>query len=107
MLSVPDKIIEELNQLLQEEAYIKLSKLIHGRFNIFQILGIEKKEIRYSRILAWLLDPIRNHHLGEIFLRKFMEMLLKKDSRASRLKEIGIEFVDIDCASFGWEMYKE
>ena len=37
--------------------------------NIFEILQVEKTEIRHSNILAWLLDPEESHGLGDGFLR--------------------------------------
>ena len=37
--------------------------------NIFEVLQVEKTEIRHSNILAWLLDPEESHGLGDSFLR--------------------------------------
>ena len=37
--------------------------------NVFEILGVEKKEIRHSKYLAWLLDPTKQHGIRDLFLR--------------------------------------
>ena len=43
-----------------------------AEFNVFEMLGIEKNEIRHSAFLAWLLDPNGTHGLGDYFLRRFL-----------------------------------
>ena len=45
-------------------------------FNLFNILRVEKAEIRHSNVLGWLLDPAESHGLGAIFLRRFLSRLL-------------------------------
>ncbi len=47
-------------------------------FNIFDILKITHTEIRHSNVLAWLLNPNENHHLGDAFLREFIKALVLK-----------------------------
>lgn len=41
-------------------------------FNLFDVLGIARREVRHSRILAWLLNPLGTHGIGDIFLRWFL-----------------------------------
>lgn len=94
------KIVNDLNNLIQQEEFFELKDFIQTEFNIFQILNIETKEIYYSKALSYLLDPFGNHKLGDIFLRDFLKMLLKDEERANKLKNLGIEFIDIDCANF-------
>lgn len=40
-----------------------------GRFNVFDALGVARKEIRHSNFLAWLLDPGESHGQGDLFLK--------------------------------------
>lgn len=40
---------------------IEFEKL-HSKFNPFKILKVDKFEIRHSNMIAWLLDPMENHH---------------------------------------------
>lgn len=41
-------------------------------FNLFDVLGIARREVRHSRILAWLLNPRGTHGIGDTFLRWFL-----------------------------------
>lgn len=41
--------------------------------NIFRALSIERREVRHSNFLAYLLDPQENHGLRDIVLRKFLK----------------------------------
>ena len=42
------------------------------QFNLFDVLGIARMEIRHSNILGWLLDPNENHGLGDAVIRGFL-----------------------------------
>jgi hypothetical protein len=46
-------------------------------FNIFEALGVVQQELRHSDFLAFLLDPSRNHGLGDAFLKRFLKCVLK------------------------------
>lgn len=63
------------------------------------MLDIEIKEIYYSKTLSWLLNPQGNHHLGDIFLRDFLKILLKDKKRKEKFAELDIEYIDLDCIS--------
>ena len=43
-----------------------------SEFDLFEILNIYWREEVHSRVLAWLLDPRRNHRLGDHFLKAFL-----------------------------------
>lgn len=43
-------------------------------FNPFRVLGLETKETRQVRVLAWLLDPSGSHGLGDGYLRLFLQV---------------------------------
>ena len=72
---------ESLKQLLSQintinEAYKIVKKNTGEDFNIFGILGMERKEVKtHSRILAELLDPKGSHLQGNIFLKLFIDYL--------------------------------
>ncbi|GJH13620.1 PD-(D/E)XK nuclease family protein [Caballeronia novacaledonica] len=42
-------------------------------FNPFRVLKAEKRELKHTTTLAWLLDPRENHGLGDHFLRSFLK----------------------------------
>lgn len=53
-------------------------RLTGRRFNIFQVLGVERSEVRtHSALLAALLDPEGSHGQGDLFLREFVATLRK------------------------------
>lgn len=75
--------------------------------NIFRALAIERREIRHSNFLSYLLDPGESHGLREIVLRKFLRdvfsdtkikgrTLFDADTLDLRVVEIRREWRNID-----------
>lgn len=81
--------IDVLKQFLLDATLLEeLENSFSNRPNIFSILKIENREIRHSNFLAWLLDPRGNHNLGNTFLGKFIETIVKisiNDDKAVKL----------------------
>lgn len=48
--------------------------------NLWQILGISRRETYVSSFLAWLLDPKANHSLGDSFFKEFIVIALRKQA---------------------------
>lgn len=44
-------------------------------FNIFNVLGVQYREIRHSNFLGWLFDPNESHHLGDVFLKGLFKVM--------------------------------
>lgn len=66
------------------------------QFNLFDVLGIARLEIRHSNILGWLLDPNENHGLGDAVIRGFLNHVAMTDS-------CGVDVFDallLDCHDF-------
>ena len=66
------------------------------QFNLFDVLGIARMEIRHSNILGWLLDPNENHGLGDAVIRGFLNHVAMADS-------CGVDVFDallLDCHDF-------
>ena len=51
------------------------------RFNLFEALGITNRELSHSNFLAFLLDPRRNHGLGDAFLTSFLRTVFASTRR--------------------------
>lgn len=68
-------VIEEVNKLLNQNTD-SISK--NNNVNIFNILGVEHKEVRMCRFLAWLINPKESHRCGDLFLKSFMETIIGK-----------------------------
>lgn len=64
-----------------------------SEFNLFTVMGQERRELTHSNILAWLLDPQGNHGLGDGFLSRF-------------LHRTGIEMPDLSADKVFRERYR-
>lgn len=62
-----------------------------ARFNVFEALGVARRELHHSSFLAFLLDPRESHGLGDLFLRRFLQEV----SRVA--PEPTISVIDLDC----------
>jgi hypothetical protein len=72
--------LEELEDKLQE-------------FNIFEVLGMIKQEIKHSNFLSWLLNPKENQSIGDYLLKR----LFKKAAFIGQQNGIGeVTPIDID-----------
>jgi hypothetical protein len=49
-----------------------------GGFNIFEAVGMVRQEVRHSAFLAYLLDPQREHGLGDAFLTRLLQEAVKR-----------------------------
>ncbi len=52
---------------------------VHGRDDLFGILGIQRAEVRHSSMIAWLLDPCARHGLGTRFLVGLLRRAFPRD----------------------------
>jgi hypothetical protein len=52
--------------------------------NIFRALSVERKEIRHSNFIAYILDPRENHGLKDILLRKLIRYIFSESKVANR-----------------------
>lgn len=69
--------IKSLENLLVDDDLQGLEQRL-GRFNIFDALGVVRREINHSNFLAWLLDPYASHGQGDLFLKAVLIDLLRK-----------------------------
>lgn len=53
-------------------------------FNPFRVLKVERYELRHTTTLAWLLDPLESHGMGDIFLRSFLAQVAPEHDRDKR-----------------------
>ncbi|MHB8192609.1 MAG: PDDEXK-like family protein [Bellilinea sp.] len=66
------------------------------RFNIFEVLGAVRVELRHSDFLAYLLNPNQNHGLGSTFLRRLLQQILLEASTSQSIRPIDLELWDLD-----------
>ncbi|MXW81773.1 MAG: hypothetical protein F4Z57_22860 [Gemmatimonadetes bacterium] len=60
-----------LQKLIMDSDFERLEDLL-AEFNLFDVLGIQKRELQHSAFLAWLLNPRGSHGLRDYFLRHFL-----------------------------------
>lgn len=78
-------MIQFFQGALSEGALSEITKLLKtlesesGKFNIFNVLGVDGFEIRHSFMLKWLLSPSENHGLGSLFLALFIEEMVREN----------------------------
>lgn len=60
-----------LQALIMDPDFERLEDLL-AEFNLFDVLGIQRRELQHSAFLAWLLNPRGSHGLRDYFLRHFL-----------------------------------
>lgn len=101
MASNAQKLLD--NFLVQNADFERLTAQL-GEFNLFQVLRIERAEIRHSNVLAWLLDPSETHGLASLFLRRFVaSVLLEHDVPGVSITPAEMELMPIGDV----EVYRE
>ncbi|HNI25867.1 MAG TPA: PD-(D/E)XK nuclease family protein, partial [Leptospiraceae bacterium] len=76
-----DEVISKLKEFSKDFDKIRKQE---NRFNIFEVMGVESKEVTlHSNFLAYLLSPISNHGKGSLFL----ELFLKQAKQLESIKE--------------------
>ena len=75
-------ILKQIQELKEEDE--KAAQATGKNFNVFSVLGVERKEVRHSAFLKDLLDPKGTHSQGAVFLEHFLKLppLLKKLPRS-------------------------
>ncbi len=71
-LRPPDRQIREF---IASSGSLREMEQLHGAFNLFEGLGIQAAEVRHSRLLAWLFDPIASHGHGIRYLERFLRLM--------------------------------
>jgi hypothetical protein len=65
-----------LERLVVDNPDLESLEALLGQFNIFEVLGAVRHELRHSDFLAFLLDPSQNHGLGDEFARRLLQKVL-------------------------------
>lgn len=61
--------------VVENQQNLKTIKESLNTFNIFNVLGIQYREIRHSNFLGWLFDPNESHQLGDAFLKGLFKII--------------------------------
>ncbi|MCH8163975.1 MAG: PD-(D/E)XK nuclease family protein [Planctomycetes bacterium] len=88
-LKALERFVVENDDLLALEERI-------GRFNIFDALGIARRELQHSNFLAWLLDPAESHGQGALFLKAIlMDLLAQTPPELRPLSPVELDGVEL------------
>jgi hypothetical protein len=71
-------VATQISNLLADQDFQQIHDKIK-RFNFFEAIGAQRREVRHSDFLAFLLDPKGNHGFGDGFLRRFLKRSLKTE----------------------------
>ncbi|MCT4697699.1 PDDEXK-like family protein [Tenacibaculum haliotis] len=72
-MNVTSKKLEAF--LVNTQPDLEAIKIGLNAFNIFNVLGVQHREIRHSNFLGWLFDPNESHQLGDIFLKGLFKLI--------------------------------
>ncbi|MGE7602985.1 PD-(D/E)XK nuclease family protein [Peribacillus sp. NPDC097675] len=104
-----DQIKENLAELEAFLLDIEILDQLESRlnvFNLFETLDIHRTEIRHSNVIAWLMKPLENHGLGDIFLRKFLQhTYLGNKMQLDKFNFSMLELATIEYSDF--QVYRE
>ncbi|NIZ01925.1 PD-(D/E)XK nuclease family protein [Thalassospira lucentensis] len=87
--------VEELESLFVNNPDLDQLDAYLNRFNPIRIMRMEGMELRHSNILAWLLDPLESHGLGDRFLKAFLSEALRGESSKGSPTALDITQADI------------
>ena len=70
-----EKLLSEVSKILDKHETAR--RLTGSDFNIFSILNVERDETKNCRVIKELLDPSGLHSQGDIYLKLFLEEVMK------------------------------
>lgn len=85
----------ELETLFVNNPHLDELAAYLNRFNPIRIMRMEGMELRHSNILAWLLDPLETHGLGDRFLKAFLSEALRGESAKGGPTALDITLADL------------
>lgn len=86
------ELIEEVSKLIEETIIInckhtKKYEKTGEKFNIFEILNVERNEVRICKVIAELLNPKGCHCQGNKYLLKFIEIIASDEPELREIIE--------------------
>jgi hypothetical protein len=81
LLAAPDAANEEEEQrLLSLVADLEIFSAefnIASKLNLFELVGLDRQEIKHSKFLTFLLTPVERHGLGDAFLKALIATIFE------------------------------
>ena len=71
--------LNKADEIIRHYEGIESAQKVEGElFNLFSVLNIESKEATHTSLIADLLDPQGSHGQGDVFLKRFANLLAKQ-----------------------------
>ncbi len=86
----------QMERFLCDTASLRDMETLEGKFNLFEAMGVGMREIRHSRIIAWLLNATGSHGQRDRYLRRFAQVVFSQ-------RKIDIAEASIDWTGFAVE----
>ncbi len=83
MNNYENKINTLLEELESDPDFVRLDSRLN-MFNFMEIFKISTAELAHSSFLAWLLNPLEEHGLGDYFLKNFLKKCITKINESKR-----------------------
>jgi PD-(D/E)XK nuclease superfamily len=82
------------------ESFITSDELVRletrfAHFNVFEVLNVERRELNHSNFLSFLLDPYESHGLRDLFLRRFLQDVVKHSEHDHAVSAIDLDSMDL------------
>lgn len=89
-INIINELLDDAKNLLEErKEYNKQQLKSAHEFNVFSILGLERREVKtHSAFIYNLINPAGTHGQGDIFLKSFIENVLKLPKLAFNTKNL-------------------
>lgn len=84
-----------LLQLLDELRAFERAHNVDSRFNLFTAIDMVNREVKHTKFLAFLLDPVESHGLSDRFLRRVLAAIVAEHPSAP------LSRLDIAISDFG------
>ncbi|GAB3641984.1 PDDEXK-like family protein [Spirosoma arcticum] len=92
-----DQIRDEIIKFKNDPDFQKLENFYYSK-SFSEILGVSRRELSHSGLVAWLLGNLESHKLGEFPIKKFLDIILKfsNDNLKSKHSDLFNSFVTED-----------
>jgi len=90
--------IAHLRRFVVECAELRELERSLSRFNVFDVLRSAESELRHSNMLAWMLDPEASHGMDDLFLRRWLMLVLNE--AADQGRPLDLDPVEVDSEPF-------
>lgn len=98
-MSANDENFADLEAFIIDNPDLERLEELLAQFNIFEVLGAVRQEVRHSDFLSYLMNPQETHGLGDYFIRKFLQAVIRQ-AETQDIPITGIDLAIWDLTSF-------